>query len=170
MSSLANDDDDVAILEDDVPIDTENDIRDRRSSVWKDMEKLESSDKSETKAKCIHCKQVFTAKSKNGTSHLRRHLDKCLAKHNVSIKNFMIGAESTSGEQSMALKNPRIDPEALRKAICMFVVAGAHSFSKVEEPAFKHMLSVACPNYKVLSRHTLRRDALKFYEEEKKNC
>ncbi|XP_056685649.1 zinc finger BED domain-containing protein RICESLEEPER 2-like [Spinacia oleracea] len=112
------------------------------------MDKLESGDKSETKAKCKHCKQVYTAKSLNGTSHLRRHLDKCPAKKNVSIKNFMIGGQINCEGQSMALKHPKIDPEAVRKAICMFVVAGAHSFSIVEEPGFKNMFSTACPNYK----------------------
>ncbi|KNA03227.1 hypothetical protein SOVF_211200, partial [Spinacia oleracea] len=166
---LPEEEDDIAIPDEDgVGEDGELEIvKDRRSSVWLEMDKLESTDKSETKAKCKHCKQVYTAKSSNGTSHLRRHLDKCPAKGNVSIKNFMIGGQYNSEGQSMALKNPKIDLVAVRKAICMFVVAGAHSFSIVEEPGFKNMFSAACPNYKVLSRHTLRKDALKHYDEER---
>ncbi|KAL2929910.1 putative AC9 transposase [Bienertia sinuspersici] len=98
----------------------------------------------------------------------KRHLDKCLVKNNVSIEIFLVGAQHNSGEQTMTLKDPKVDPQALRKAICMYVMSGAHSFSIVEEPGFKHMISIACPNYKVLSRHTIRRDALKYYEEERK--
>ncbi|KAL2937170.1 Argininosuccinate synthase [Bienertia sinuspersici] len=54
-------------------------------SLPRDMERLESTDKSETKARCLHCKAILTAKSKGGASHLKRHLDKCLAMNNVSI-------------------------------------------------------------------------------------
>lgn len=64
-------DDDVAIVEEDTQNEEEVDeIRDRRSMVWKDMERIPWFDKTQTKAKCNHCKQVFTAKSRNGTSHL----------------------------------------------------------------------------------------------------
>ncbi|XP_057546705.1 zinc finger BED domain-containing protein RICESLEEPER 3-like [Amaranthus tricolor] len=160
---------DLEILDDvhDDEVD-EGDIRNRRSTVWNEMKRIESDDKSETKAKCNHCKQVFTAKSRNGTSHFKRHVEKCVAKNHRSLKNFVIGTETTSQGQSMSLKNPKIDHEELRKTICMYVVAGAHSFSTVEELGFKNMLAVACPSYKVLSRHTIRRDALKHYDEERK--
>ncbi|KMT01844.1 hypothetical protein BVRB_9g210350 [Beta vulgaris subsp. vulgaris] len=166
---LSNDED-ITIIDEDEENEEDNNlpVDGRTSSVWKDMNKITQEDKSLTKAECKHCKRILTAKSSSGTSQLRRHLDKCIAKHNVSTKSFLIGSECTSGGQTMALKNPKIDHDHLRKAICMFVVAGAHSFSLVEEPAFKNMLSVACPSYKVLSRHTVRRDALKYYDEEKK--
>ncbi|KAL2897227.1 putative AC transposase [Bienertia sinuspersici] len=163
-----DEDDEVAVLETSVPQHGESKVVACRSLVWKDMERLESTDKSETKARCVHCKAILTAKFKSGTSHLKRHLDKCLTKNNVSIKKILIGAQHNSREQTMTLKDPKVDPQALRKAICMYVVSGAHSFSTVEEPSFKHMISVACPSYKVLSRHTIRRDALKYYEEERK--
>ncbi|KAL2894962.1 putative AC transposase [Bienertia sinuspersici] len=163
-----DEDDEVAVLETSVPQHEETKVVACRSLVWKDMERLESTDKSDTKARCVHCKTILTAKSKSGTSHLKRHLDKCLAENNVSIKNFLTGAQHNSGEQTMTLKDPKVDPQALRKAICMYVVFGAHSFYTVEEPGFKHMISVACPSYKVLSRHTIRRDTLKYYEEERK--
>ncbi|KAL2923719.1 Zinc finger BED domain-containing protein RICESLEEPER 1 [Bienertia sinuspersici] len=156
------------MLETSAPQHDEGKVAACRSLVWKDMKRLESTDKSETKAMRVHCKAILTAKSKSGTSHLERHLDKCLAKNNVSIKIFLIGAQYNSGEQTMTLKDPKVDLQALRKAICMYFVSGAHSFSIVEEPGFKQMIYVACPSYKVLSRHTIRRGVLKYYEEERK--
>ncbi|KAL2934577.1 putative AC transposase, partial [Bienertia sinuspersici] len=161
-----DEDDDVAVLEISTLQQDEGKVGAFRSLVWKDMERLESTNKSETKARCFHCKAILTAKSNSGTSHLKRHLDECLAKNNVSINFFLIGAQHNSGEQTMTLKDPKVDPQALRKAICMYVVAGAYSFSTVDEPGFKHMISIACSNYNVLSKHTIRRDALKYYEEE----
>ncbi|XP_057540654.1 zinc finger BED domain-containing protein RICESLEEPER 2-like [Amaranthus tricolor] len=69
---------DLEIL-DDVHDDEEEDkgdIRNRRSIVWNEMKRIKLDDKSKTKAKCNHYKQVITAKSRNGTSHLKRHLEK----------------------------------------------------------------------------------------------
>ena len=73
---------DLEILDDvhdDEEVD-EGDIRNRRSTVWNEMKRIESDDKSKAKAKCNHCKQVFTAKSRNGTSYLKRHLESVLLK------------------------------------------------------------------------------------------
>ncbi|KAL2898345.1 putative AC transposase [Bienertia sinuspersici] len=70
-----DEDDDVAVLETSTPQHDEGKVGACRSLVWKDMERLESTDKSETKARCLHCKAILTAKSKSGTSHLKRHLD-----------------------------------------------------------------------------------------------
>ncbi|KAL2935245.1 Zinc finger BED domain-containing protein RICESLEEPER 2 [Bienertia sinuspersici] len=79
-----DEDDDVAVLETSTPQHDEGKVGACRSLVWKDMERLESTDKSETKARCLHCKAILTAKSKSGTSHLKRHLDKFLAKNNLT--------------------------------------------------------------------------------------
>ncbi|KAL2939350.1 Zinc finger BED domain-containing protein RICESLEEPER 1, partial [Bienertia sinuspersici] len=85
IETLQQDDDedeDVAVLETITPQHDEGKVGAFRSLVWKDMERLESTNKSETKARCLHCKAILAAKSNSGTSHLKRHLDKCLAKNN----------------------------------------------------------------------------------------
>ncbi|KAK9749713.1 hypothetical protein RND81_02G145500 [Saponaria officinalis] len=98
---------------------------------------------------------------------MARLVKKCMARRNVDIRNFCIGAKvETNGKLSMTLQNQNIDPDEIRKGICMFAIAGAHSFCIVEEPGFKYMVSRMCPSYKVMSRHTVMRDALKFYSEE----
>ncbi|XP_058099273.1 factor of DNA methylation 1-like isoform X2 [Magnolia sinica] len=47
-----------------------------KSSVWSNFTKLKLPDGSE-KARCKQCKQLFTCRSSNGTSHLKRHIGTC---------------------------------------------------------------------------------------------
>ena len=45
--------------------------------------------KKEIKAKCKICNKLLSGGSNLGTSHLKRHNEKCKAKHNVDIRNYM---------------------------------------------------------------------------------
>ncbi|XP_038973127.1 zinc finger BED domain-containing protein RICESLEEPER 4-like isoform X2 [Phoenix dactylifera] len=140
-----------------------------KSKVWMHMVKLPTEDKDILKAQCKYCKEIFSAASKNGTSHIWRHLKRCSKRFHHDIRNYTISTETTtSGSTSLHLKNPKFDQEEVRRAICMFIVAGAHPFRTCEEPGFKYMVSVMCPQYKTMSRHTIRRDALKYYMDEMK--
>ncbi|KAK9683356.1 hypothetical protein RND81_10G134600 [Saponaria officinalis] len=99
---------------------------------------------------------------------MARHIEKCAARRHVDIKSFCISSKiEPGGIQSMTLRDQIISHDEIRKSISMFVVAGAHSFSIVEEPGFMYITSCMCPNYTVMSRHTVRRDALKMYDDEK---
>ncbi|XP_056694956.1 zinc finger BED domain-containing protein RICESLEEPER 2-like [Spinacia oleracea] len=109
------------------------------------------------------------ANNSSGTSHLKRHVDKCPKRINHDIRNFCISSNPSSGGTSnMSLKNPNINFEEVRRAICIYVVSGAHSFATCEEPGFKYMVSTMCPQFNTISRHTLRRDTLRYYDDEKK--
>ncbi|KAG8490887.1 hypothetical protein CXB51_014711 [Gossypium anomalum] len=110
------------------------------SKVWDEMTKLECENKNELKAQCNHCKTVFSAKSSSGTSHLRRHLNSCLKKANKDITQYTIANQSS---------------------------LGGHSFRTVDEPGFRHMMRIASPNFKNISRHTAARDVLMYYAKER---
>uniref|UniRef100_A0A7C8YD19 BED-type domain-containing protein n=1 Tax=Opuntia streptacantha TaxID=393608 RepID=A0A7C8YD19_OPUST len=51
-------------------------IKERRSKVWRDLEQGKNAQGEKT-ATCKHCKVVMTANPNSGTSHLKRHLDRC---------------------------------------------------------------------------------------------
>ncbi|KAK9756261.1 hypothetical protein RND81_01G084900 [Saponaria officinalis] len=139
-----------------------------KSRVWREMTR-EVSPTGEVRATCIYCKQVFNANSGNGTSHLNRHMKKCPLRFNHDIKNFCIaGSPSNTGVHSMSLLNPNVNLDEIRRAICVYVVAGSHPFTTCEEAGFRFMTSVMCPQYTNVSRHTLKRDALKYYNEERR--
>ncbi|TYG67888.1 hypothetical protein ES288_D05G110900v1 [Gossypium darwinii] len=110
------------------------------SNVWDEMTKLECENKNELKAQSNHCKTIFSAKSSNGTSHLRRHLNSCLKK---------------------------FDADECHQAIFTFLMCDKHSFRTVEEPGFRYMMRIASPNFKNISRHTAARDVLMYYAKER---
>uniref|UniRef100_A0A0E0BUI1 BED-type domain-containing protein n=1 Tax=Oryza glumipatula TaxID=40148 RepID=A0A0E0BUI1_9ORYZ len=65
-----------------MPIGEGNLPKESKSPVWEHMEKDQPS---KDMATCIHCSNVYTAKSTNGTSHLRRHLtSKCLKRKGLT--------------------------------------------------------------------------------------
>lgn len=139
-----------------------------KSVVWQHMAREILKDGS-IQAICNHCKMIFTANNSSGTSHLKSHVDKCQKRINHDIRNFCISSNPSSGGTSnMSLKNPNINFEEVRRAICIYVVSGAHSFATCEEPGFKYMVSTMCPQFNTISRHTLRRDNLGYYDDEKK--
>jgi len=68
---------------------------------------------------------------------------------------------------SIALKNYKVDLDAVRTGVTMFLLGGAHPFTVVEEYGFKNMLSLACPQYKHVGRYTIKRDVMAMFEKEK---
>ncbi|KAH9623166.1 hypothetical protein KSS87_005834 [Heliosperma pusillum] len=142
-----NDEDSDEVMGDDIDLDLEEDAggvtqvnkpeidSDKRSKVWTHMTKLPPPNDEEL-AKCNYCSKTFSAKSKNGTSHMMRHIKKCMARRNVDIRNFCIASKvEPAGIQSMALKDQIID------------------FDEISKESYLH---------------TIRRDILKLYDEERK--
>jgi len=78
--------------------------RQLKSKVWLHFRRVLVN--GEQKADCLHCNQRFSATSKNGTSHLKDHLEKrCPKKHikvdirqqflNYNLKKDSVGLENT---------------------------------------------------------------------------
>ncbi|GMJ13921.1 DAYSLEEPER [Hibiscus trionum] len=55
----------------------------------------------------------------------------------------------------------------MREGIAHWIVMHEHAFSIVEEEDFNMMLKMAIPQWKSVSRHTIRNDSFKVYEVEK---
>lgn len=158
--------------EDEIPCNT-NEVsvnsrgRKLKSFVWQHMERQVLKYKS-IRATCNCCSSIFTANNSSGTSHLQRHINKCPKRINHDIRNFCIsGTPSSGGTSNMSLKDPTVNLEEVRRAVCIYIVAGAHPFSTCEEPGFQYLASTMCPRFNMISRHTLKRDVLKYYNDEK---
>ncbi|KAK8321461.1 hypothetical protein V6Z12_A12G099600 [Gossypium hirsutum] len=136
------------------------------SKVWDEMTKLECENKNELKAQCNHCKTIFSAKSSSGTSYLRRHLNSCLKKVNKDITQYTIATQPLLGGVPF-IKNYKFDADECRQAVSTFLVCGKHSFRTVKEPGFRHMMRIASPNFKNISRYTAARDVLMHYAKER---
>ncbi|KAG0455032.1 hypothetical protein HPP92_024324 [Vanilla planifolia] len=47
------------------------------SVVWEHFDKIKEEIGDSWKTQCKHCKQIYSSAQKNGTSHLKRHMDRC---------------------------------------------------------------------------------------------
>ena len=73
-----------------------------KSDVWNHFEKIVVN--GEPKAKCLHCNNLFSGNSKNGTSHLKDHLDlRCTKRHmKVDIRQRLLSV-NRSGNSTIRL-------------------------------------------------------------------
>ncbi|KNA20152.1 hypothetical protein SOVF_055050 [Spinacia oleracea] len=124
--------------------------RKKRSKVWKELVEGKNN-QGERIAKCMHCGSLLSANRDYGTSHLKRHLDRCVERPN-ELRN-----DDDSDEEYV------FDMNELRKDILSFIVDGAHSFTIVEEKGFKRMMARANPKYIPFGRATAKRDTLSLY-------
>lgn len=86
------------------------------------------------KATSRNCHSSFTTTSSNGTSHLKRYVEKCPKRANHDIRNFCISnSPSSGGTSNMALKHPDINLVKVHRVGGIYVVSGAHYFSTCEE-------------------------------------
>ena len=67
----------------------------------------------------------------------------------------------------MSLRKYVATLEEIREALCVFVVVGGHSFSIVEEERFKNLMRCIAPDFDLISRYTIKRDAMIRYKVEK---
>uniref|UniRef100_A0A803N0A9 BED-type domain-containing protein n=1 Tax=Chenopodium quinoa TaxID=63459 RepID=A0A803N0A9_CHEQI len=126
-------------------------LRKKRSKVWREL--IEGKNvQGERIATCVHCNSILSAHRDSGTSHLKRHLERC------ANRPLGLTFEEDSDEENFVF-----DMNELRKEILNFIVEGGHSFTIVEEQGFRRMMKRATPKFKPFGRATTNRDLLKAY-------
>ena len=126
-----------------------------KSKVWMDFTKISQDGAKVTVAECKHCKAILSADSKNGTSHLLRHTNQQHKTDQSTVNNFFLKSE-TNDDGTPVLRNVKYDVHAARQAISIYIVAGSHPFTTVQEHGFKTMLATVCPQFKAIGRHTIK--------------
>ncbi|KAK9045099.1 hypothetical protein V6N11_058988 [Hibiscus sabdariffa] len=150
--------------------------RAKKSVVWKEFGEPERVGNSEVwKVSCVYCKDLLTISRGGPTTHLKCHSDKC-TQRKVHIRQQqklinLLPSYSTEGSPSSefvsALHDGKFDPLKMREGIAHWIVMHEHAFSIVEEEGFNMMLKMGIPQWKSVSRHTIRNDSSKVYEIEK---
>ena len=144
----------------------------KRSIAWEHFKRLSDEEVSEPTAECLHCGTRFLCGGKvYGTSNMLGHIPKCpiypLALRN-DPKQQVLDFEKKSSGSTLVGSTPHVyDLEACRKAISVFVICDEQPFRVVEGYGFKYMCKRLQPQLLVPSRHTIRRDCMKMYSEEK---
>lgn len=148
--------------------------RKRQSTVWKDLMEPELVNK-KWKVKCKHCLLSLSVLKSGSTTHYKRHLDKCPKKllnlRQQSMINFMPSNSASATPCSSfvsALHSGHLDMNSMREGIAHWIIMHEKPFSVVEEEGFNMMLKRGIPQWKSVSRHTIRCDAFKTYESERK--
>ncbi|XP_050222151.1 zinc finger BED domain-containing protein RICESLEEPER 2-like [Mercurialis annua] len=142
-----------------------------RSIVWDHFDIISVG--GEKKSKCKHCgKEYFCDAKKNGTSSLQHHITVCLklpARLEARQKLLNLQPLKNETENNVGcLTTWKFDQKAIRKAISYMIVVDELPFKFVEREGFKHLLSIACPRFKMPSRFTVSRDCYDLYLDEKK--
>ncbi|KAK8505096.1 hypothetical protein V6N12_037973 [Hibiscus sabdariffa] len=150
--------------------------RAKKSVVWKEFGEPERVGNSKVwKVPCVYCKALLTISKGGPTTHLKRHSDKCVQrKVHIQQQQKLINllpSDSTAGSPSSrfvsALHDGKFDLLKMREGIAHWIVMHEHAFSIVEEEGFNMMLKMGMPQWKSVSRHTIRNDSFKVYEIEK---
>uniref|UniRef100_A0A803MY82 BED-type domain-containing protein n=1 Tax=Chenopodium quinoa TaxID=63459 RepID=A0A803MY82_CHEQI len=139
-----------------------------KSEVWNHFEKTTIN--GEAKARCLHCNHLFSGNSKNGTSHLKYHIElRCTKKHiKVDIRQKILSINRRQ-DSSVRLENHVFSQEESRRELSNMVILHEYPLSIVEHIGFRRFVHSLNPNFKIISRNTLKSDIMKMFFTEKAN-
>ncbi|CAN6456066.1 unnamed protein product [Victoria cruziana] len=152
-----------------------------RSLVWNDFKKIKKNGKD--LAMCKNCCREFVGKASSGTTHLKKHLERCTKKpavdagHEVlavsyKIKNeapvevpFEVPAETP--EAPKFLSNVKFDQDQSQFDLTRMFILHGYPFSLVEHAGFKMFVNNLQPQFKMVSPSTVKADCISIFEQEK---
>jgi len=137
----------------------------RTSKIWKHhftYIPVKDSEDGIPRGKCNYCGKVFTAKGKQDTSNLKRHLEVCPRRKNQDVFQMLISAQGR-------LASRVIDFEVVKEKLAMLAIFHEYSLSFVEHPRFRDLIEYLWPEARHVSRNTLKATIKKMNNREKNN-
>ncbi|KAI3911714.1 hypothetical protein MKX01_029475 [Papaver californicum] len=123
-----------------------------------------------THRECKHYKKKMNAKSKNGTSSLRKYLKSCeIFKGSQKKINQMFLKASETQNGPVAAYNYKFNQEITRDCIARMIILHELPFSMVEYIGFRMLLTSLQPHIKLVKRNTTKSDCMKVFNMEKKH-
>ncbi|KAL6653642.1 hypothetical protein ACP70R_008566 [Stipagrostis hirtigluma subsp. patula] len=146
-------------VDDDVVIGSKRKLK---SAVWLDFDKILVAN--EWKARCNWCKKYLSAVSRNGTTHLKNHLESC--EHRQTRKGLKQSTLKLSKNQDGTVNVDKyvFDQELCRKELALMICVHEYPLSMVDHAGFRKFCAAMQPLFKVVSRNTIRKDILDMYE------
>ncbi|CAH9102645.1 unnamed protein product [Cuscuta europaea] len=136
-----------------------------KSKVWDDMERVKIG--SVFVAICKHCHKRFAGGSKSGTSHLIKHISNCIHRKIRSGAQQVLQLEKNALNDNVKVATFKFDQLRSRMDFARALVKHNYPFNMVEHEYFEKFLNNLQPNFKLVSRNTVRADVIKLYQEEK---
>ncbi|KAM3313023.1 hypothetical protein ACQJBY_032631 [Aegilops geniculata] len=142
------------------------------SKVWLEMKKMRIN--GEWKAKCNWCHKVLTTGSRNGTKHLRLHLDICTLKKlktkggkTLSQSSLKVSAEE---DGKVSMESYTFDQDYARVELGNMLVLHDYPLSMVDHVGFRRFVAALQPLFKLHTRNTIRYDIVGRYKMERKKA
>uniref|UniRef100_A0A2N9E8Y2 BED-type domain-containing protein n=1 Tax=Fagus sylvatica TaxID=28930 RepID=A0A2N9E8Y2_FAGSY len=166
---------DTASNEDTTPIENVQEVEDiqegvskrkRTSAVWNHF-KLKTVE-GKMKAQCNYCKKHLLGESKQGTNHLHTHLERCPSlKLRGDLRRQVMIKEQGKANKKVSASPYNFDQEGSREDLAHMVIMHEYPLAMVDHVGFRRFVSGLQPNFKLVSRNTLKQDILKIYDYEK---
>lgn len=140
-----------------------------RSLVWNDFSKEQREDGSLV-AICNHCKKQMAGGSRSGTTHLKKHLGKCLLYQRMKRRKGEMGQiHSKWGDaeidENVDLDNSLLDQELVQQDLAHMIILHEYPFSIVNHVGFRAFVRDLQPQFRLMSSDALQESCLKVYED-----
>lgn len=136
------------------------------SGVWEYFDKVTI--KGRERALCKGCKNDYVGGSKSGTTHLWEHLKKCLKTTNkVDIAQSFLKGTIKKDSTSITVGKYKFSQDLARHELCNMIALHGYPLSMVDHIGFIRYSKVLNPDFKVVSRNTLKSDIMAAYKEER---
>ena len=136
------------------------------SAVWNHFKKETEDQNGMVWAKCQHCGKRFSGLSKDGTTHLKNHLNSSKCKRSQK--------EMISSSETGSLENPTVtngnfvfDEERSGLDLARMIIKNGYLLNMVEHEDFKIFVKNLQPTFKLPSQDTLKDKILRVNREEK---
>ncbi|XP_021735189.1 zinc finger BED domain-containing protein RICESLEEPER 2-like [Chenopodium quinoa] len=134
------------------------------SGVWVHFEFLDEPDENGNLiCKCKKCGLRFNGDSKNETGNLHRHLKNCKQRSFRDVGQMIL--EKTSS--GLGNRLPDFDAGYFRELLSIAIVEHDMPFQFVEFKGFRRCFNYLHPDFKPVTRNTIKYDVLKMYKREK---
>ncbi|CAO2201759.1 unnamed protein product [Urochloa humidicola] len=144
---------------------TKDTTRKLRSVYWKEFDPIIENGEI-LYAKCKHCHEYLSGKQSIGTSHLKKHLERCKLRSKLTEMVHKLRAGANLADIDL-LENWVYDSDLARKALVRMIVLHELPFSIVEYDGFIEFVSCLNPLFKMVSRTTIKLDCMKTFEDAK---
>lgn len=142
-----------------------------KSAVWIDFERITKDDGS-VSAKCKHCKKLMQGHSKNGTSHLRKHLGRCVPckrakRGHLDVRELLLKFADAEKDKTNSIQPHEFDQDLSRHELARMIILHEYPFSIAEDVGFRSFVRSLQPLFPFISCDTIRSDCMKIFESER---
>ena len=152
-------------IDDDVCVGSKRKLK---SAVWLEFDRIQLN--GVWKAKCQWCKKLLGGETRNGTKHLKNHLEICESRScRKGLQQSTLKLTANQKDGTVAVEKYIFDQDVCRKELALMIIVHEYPLSMVDHVGFRKFCAVLQPLFKVVSRNTIRKDIFTMYELQKES-